>query len=232
MKLKEINRDERPRERLLSKGACSLGNAELLAILLRTGSSRKNVLELAYELMAFSGNLTDLSTMTTEKMREIQGIGQDKAATIAAAFELGRRLVCEGSGNRKIPITMSSQIYSLMIPFMKGLDHEECWIIWLNRSNYILSKEKVSSGGLTSTVIDRNSILRKSLEKKASGIILVHNHPSGNPHPGTTDIKETEMLKKCADTFGISLVDHVIVCNDSWYSFADESISLANEKRI
>lgn len=224
MKLKELNIEERPRERLIAKGSSALGNAELLAILLRTGSGNKNVLEMSHELLAAAGSLTELSAMSIDKMQAIGGIGRNKAATVTAAFELGRRFAAEGSRSPCRAITNASQIFSIMFPVLKGIDHEECWILYLNRANHILYKEKVSIGGLSSTTIDTNSILRKAIEKKADGIILVHNHPSGNPQPGKADVVETERLKKAAETFSISMLDHVIISDSGYYSFADQMI--------
>lgn len=224
MKLKELNIEERPRERLIAKGSAALGNAELLAILLRTGSGNKNVLEMSHELLAAAGSLTELSAMSIDKMQAIGGIGKNKAATVTAAFELGRRFAAEGSRSPCRAITNASQIFSIMFPVLKGIDHEECWILYLNRANHILYKEKVSTGGLSSTTIDTNSILRKAIEKKADGIILVHNHPSGNPQPGKADVVETERLKKAAETFSISMLDHVIISDSGYYSFADQMI--------
>lgn len=224
MKLKELNIEERPSERLIAKGSSALGNAELLAILLRTGSGNKNVLEMSHELLAAAGSLTELSAMSIDKMQAIGGIGKNKAATVTAAFELGRRFAAEGSRSPCRAITNASQIFSIMFPVLKGIDHEECWILYLNRANHILYKEKVSTGGLSSTTIDTNSILRKAIEKKADGIILVHNHPSGNPQPGKADVVETERLKKAAETFSISMLDHVIISDSGYYSFADQMI--------
>ena len=162
--------------------------------------------------------------MSIDKMQTIGGIGKNKAATITAAFELGRRFATEGSRPHCRAITNASQIFSMMLPVLKGIDHEECWILYLNRANHILYKEKVSIGGLSSTTIDTNSILRKAIEKKADGIILVHNHPSGNPQPGRADVVETERLKKAAETFSISMLDHVIISDSGYYSFADQMI--------
>ena len=226
MKLKDINEEERPRERLFTKGAEALSNAELLAILLRTGYGKKNVLEISHELLHNACDLTGLSSMSIDKMMEVPGIGKDKAVTITAAFELGRRLASESSTSPRTPITTSKQVYELMAPILKGLDHEECWILYLNRSNIVIFKEKLTSGGLSSTSIDTNMIMRKALEKRADGLIMTHNHPSGNPHPGQADIKETERLKKASNTFGISLLDHLIIANGCFYSFADEQITM------
>ena len=226
--MKEIVKEERPRERLVRRGAGALGTAELVAILLRTGSGRHNVLEIAHELLARAGDLTGLSSMSVEKMMEIPGIGKDKAAALAAAIELGRRFSSDVSRAGRVAVTQAGQIYNELIPIMRGLDHEECWAVYLNRSNYIIGKERQTSGGLSSTVIDISTIMRKALEKKASGIILVHNHPSGNPYPGASDIKETGKLKKAADTCGISLLDHIIISDGRFYSFADEQMSVAD----
>ena len=225
MKMKELNREERPRERLLSKGAGALSNAELLAILIRTGNGKMNALDTAFEMLSRAGSLTGLSSMSADSMTCIPGIGMDKAATVAAAIELGRRFTAERKDCRKIPVTSPQQIYSLLIPEMKGLDHEECWIVYLNRANYVISAERVSSGGLSSTAIDTSVIMRKALEKKAGGIILSHNHPSGNPNPGAADMRETERLRNAASTFGISLMDHVIIADTCFYSFAEEQVS-------
>ena len=224
MKLKEMNLEDRPRERLVSKGPGALGNAELMAILLRTGGGGLNVLETAQALLASAGSLSGLSAMSLEKMKEIRGIGVDKAVTISAAFELGRRFAGE-KAESPAQVTSAKQIHGIMQPIMKGLDHEECWVFYLNRANRIIFKEKLTTGGQASTVMDTGIIIRKALEKKALGLILCHNHPSGSPIPGNADIRQTEALKKAADTFGISLIDHVIVCDSCYYSFTDEEIS-------
>ena len=224
MKLKDMNLEDRPRERLVSKGPGALGNAELMAILLRTGGGGLNVLETAQALLASAGSLSGLSAMSLEKMKEIRGIGVDKAVTISAAFELGRRFAGE-KAESPAQVTSAKQIHGIMQPIMKGLDHEECWVFYLNRANRIIFKEKLTTGGQASTVMDTGIIIRKALEKKALGLILCHNHPSGSPIPGNADIRQTEALKKAADTFGISLIDHVIVCDSCYYSFTDEEIS-------
>ena len=115
-------------------------------------------------------------------------------------------------------------VFRMMLPFLRGLDHEECWAMFLNRANYVLGKERMSVGGLESTVVDVKAILRRALERKASGVILVHNHPSGSAMPGQADIRQTAVLKKALQTCEIQLVDHVVVAEDSWYSFADERL--------
>ena len=227
MKIKDLSIDERPRERLISKGAESLSNAELLAIILRTGTGKTNVLDMSRELLRMADHsLVTLSSMSHERLMETPGIGQDKAATISAVMELGRRFNSESSNISSISITSPEIIYQLMAPGMKGLDHEECWVIFLNRANYIISKEMVSSGGMSSTIIDVKMILRKILEKKACGIILVHNHPSGNSRPGKADITQTGNLKKALEPFDVSLIDHLVISDDQYYSFADNAVTI------
>ena len=218
MKMKELCQDDRPREKMLSKGKDSLSNAELLAILLRTGTGGQNAVETARSLLQLAGgSLSELSGLSVERMCGIAGIGSGKAATIAAALELGRRAGAEKSGIRKVSVTDAGMVWRMMRTQMKEMRHEECWVIYLNRANYVMARERFSIGGLESTVVDVKMIVRTALEKLASGIILVHNHPSGNPLPGSADIRVTERLKKALDTFDISLVDHVIVCDDRYY---------------
>lgn len=227
MKLKEWNPEERPRERLLKKGAGSLSLSELLAILMRTGTGKQNVVEVARELLQESGgSLTALSAMTPEAMQKVGGIGQGKAVTIAAAFELGRRLMEEGSRFDGVSITHAAMIYQRMLPRLKGLDHEECWAIYLNRAHFVIDQERLSSGGHAETSLHRDALLRHALDKHASFVILVHNHPSGSPRPGKMDIQETAAIKEALSSLGISLLDHIVVCDDRFYSFADERIYL------
>lgn len=222
MRIREFGAEERPREKLLERGAGALTSAELLAILLRSGTPQMNVMDVARELLRISGgSLSGVSALSIDKMSGIKGIGRIKAAGIAAAFEISRRFASEKSELRKVSITSPQMVYDLVMPFLKGLDHEECWILFLNRANYVISKEKLSLGGGDATVIDKKVIARKCLEKGARGIIVVHNHPSGNPYPGNADIQETEGLKKALDSLEISLVDHVVVCDDAFYSFTD-----------
>ena len=219
--------DERPREKLIARGPDALSNAELLAIILRTGVGETNVVDLARNVLLTADNsLVTLSSMSQEKLLDIHGIGKDKASSIAAVLELGRRFTSETSNIRSVSITGPGMIYKFMLPILKGLDHEECWVIFLNRANYILSKEKITTGGMSSTVIDIKMIVRKIIEKKASGIVLIHNHPSGNPRPGKADIRQTETLKKALEPFDVSLIDHIVVADNQFFSFADNSVTI------
>ena len=225
MKIKELYLDERPRERLLKNGADSLSNVELLAILLRAGTKKMNAVELARSLLNDSqGHIGGIAAMSIDRLLGLSGVGPAKAATLAAAFELGRRCAGENMTGSRKTISSPKAVYRLMIPHMKNLTHEECWVLFLNRANHLICKEKMSHGGLEATLIDTKSIICKALEKKASGLILVHNHPSGNPLPGTADITQTRLLKKGLETCDISLLDHVVVAENSYYSFADEDM--------
>lgn len=225
MKMKDMCMDDRPREKMIMNGAASLSNAELLAILLRTGTGRYNAVDTARLLLqSAGGKLRDLSAMSIDKICAVEGIGRTKAVTIAAALEIGRRSCSDDSSIEKLSITSPQMAYRKMLPQMKGLLHEECWILYLNRANYVIAKEKVSSGGLDSTTVDVKMIARRALEKLASGAILLHNHPSGNPTPGNADISLTQKLRKALEFFDISLIDHIVVCDDRYYSFADECI--------
>lgn len=223
MRIKELFRDERPRERLLRHGAGSLSNVELLAVLLRTGNKELNAVELARSLLENSdGKVEAIASMTPDNLLLLKGMGPAKAATLAACFELGRRCAMTEVNTKRKSITSPANVYRLMIPHMRSLDHEECWVMYLNRANHLIKKEMVSSGGLESTIIDCKSIVRLALEKKASGVILIHNHPSGSPLPGTADIQQTQILKKALTMCDISLIDHVVIADRSYYSFADE----------
>ncbi len=218
--------DERPREKMLARGADALSNAELLAILLRTGTGKMNVIDVSREVLkAAGGKLNGIASMSVERLCDIGGIGPTKAVTLAAAFELGRRAAAESIIDSKTAISSSKTVFRMMLPNLKGLDHEECWILFLNRANYLISKEKVSSGGLDSTTLDTKTITRKALEKKATGIIVVHNHPSGSSIPGNADIEATRQLERALRTCDISLLDHVIIAENNYYSFSDEEMN-------
>ena len=232
MRMKELCNDERPREKLLEKGAATLSNAELIAIMLRTGTGKMNAIDLAREVIkGAGGTLNSVSALPLERLCGFSGIGPGKAATLVAAFELGRRAFSEDYDADRQPVSNPRSVFRLMIPHLKGLDHEECWVLFLNRANRLTGKEKMSSGGLEATVMDCKSIVRRALEKKASSVILVHNHPSGNALPGSADIRQTEMLRKALATCDIGLTDHLVIADSSYYSFADEQLTKAGEGR-
>lgn len=225
MKMKELCLDDRPREKMLDKGPSALSNAELLAIMIRTGTGKMNAVDVARTLLQKADErLNEVADMSVEKLCSVCGIGPSKAVSISAAFELGRRCALEMTVREKVAVSSPKTVFRMMLPLLKGLDHEECWVMFLNRANYVLGKERMSVGGLESTVMDVKAILRRALDRKAAGVILVHNHPSGSALPGQADIRQTGILKKALQTCEISLIDHVVIAEDNWYSFADERL--------
>ncbi|MCR4824952.1 MAG: DNA repair protein RadC [Bacteroidales bacterium] len=223
MKIKDLCADERPREKMLARGAGSLSDGELLAVLLRSGSREESALDLARRLLALAGgSLGALFNLPLDKLLSLSGMGPCKAGSVLAAFELGRRFLQEASSVVKTPLVTARQVYNRMIPQLKGLRHEECWILFLNEHNYLLDKMMMSSGGGNSTVIDVRQIIRRALDKGAASLILVHNHPTGNPTPSQADIRQTDGLRKGVGAVGMSLLDHVVVADDSFFSFAED----------
>lgn len=223
MRLKDLCADELPREKMLDKGADALSNVELLAILLRTGRGGQNVIDMARELLkSGDGTLAGLAEMSIEKLCSINGIGPGKAVGIAAAFELGRRAALKSALDSASELTSARKVFSIMQPLTRDLDHEECWVLFLNKACRLIAKEQISSGGLDSTVIDNRMIIRKAMDKKATSVILVHNHPSGSAMPSAADIQQTSSLNRALKMCDISLIDHVIIARDSFYSFSDE----------
>ena len=160
--------------------------------------------------------------MDPSEVMAMDGIGKGRYSSIAAAFELGKRCCLEDPGIDKVPLRDPAAVFKIMLPRLKGLDHEEFWILFLNRANYLIHKELLSLGGLSATVVDTRLVVRKALDKRATGILMVHNHPSGDPRPGQEDIEQTAVMKKAASSFDIRLFDHIIICDDRYFSFADE----------
>ena len=227
MKIKELSEGERPRERLLAYGPESLGTGELIAILLRSGTRGESALDLAQRLLSEAGgSLVQLYRMPLGRLQALRGLGGAKLLPVVAALELGRRFMAEESRMEKIPVVTPAQVFRMMKPVLKGLETEECWVIYLNSARYVISRECVSSGGLDSTIMDVRKIVASALERKAQSLVLVHNHPSGNPRPGSEDIRQTNALRSALSAFSISLLDHVVFCDDRYYSFADEKLYL------
>ncbi|MCQ2174386.1 MAG: DNA repair protein RadC [Bacteroidales bacterium] len=225
MKLKEIDAESRPREKLISRGPEALSNGELLAILLHSGIPGTSVVELSEKLLSLGGGtLKGLFSLGTERMCGLPGVGRAKAAQVQAALELGRRFLYEQSNVRARPIVGPRMVYDRVIPFLKGLDHEQCWILLLNKSNYLVEQRRLTTGGSDSTVIDIKRVVRLALDRNASAIVLVHNHPSGNPRPSRADIDYTDKLHSAASSMDIALLDHVVVCDSVFYSFADDKL--------
>ncbi|MFN4235601.1 MAG: RadC family protein [Bacteroidia bacterium] len=224
LSIKNWAEDDRPREKLLQKGRHALSDAELIAILIGSGSKNLSAVELAQKILHHSGNdLNKLGKLSIKDLMQHKGIGEAKAITIAAALELGRRRKESENSNTKI-IKSSKDAYNFIAPFLKDLSHEEFWAIYLSRNNSILYFNKIGQGGLSATVADIRIILKTAIEHLASNIIICHNHPSGNKNPSKADIELTQKLKQAAGLMDINLIDHIIFTDNSYYSFAEESI--------
>ncbi len=223
--IKDWRLEERPREKMLARGAGALTDAELLAILLRTGSGKRSALDLARELLDLAENsLRRLSNLSADSLSAVRGVGSAKAATLLAAFEAGRRSLMPPK-SENVVITDARSVMEIMAPLMSHLDHEECWVLFLNRANHLIARERLSSGGTSSTTLDVKMIMRRAVEKLSGGIILLHNHPSGNARPSKRDIQETENLKRAASLLEIALLDHIIVAGNRYFSFSEEEFS-------
>lgn len=221
--IKSWPRQDRPREKLLHKGIDSLSDTELLAIIIGSGTQKMNALELSKHIIKDSGDISQVGRLTLEQLMSFKGIGKAKAVNIAAAIEIGRRrqLISEASYPR---IKSSKDAFDILGPLLADLSHEEFWIACLNRANTILCKEKISSGGFHGTVVDPKVIYSRALNKKASSIILYHNHPSGNLHPSKEDLIITKKLKEAGKILDIDVLDHLIIGRTTYYSFMDEGI--------
>lgn len=217
--------EDRPREKMLYKGTTALSDAELLAILIGSGNKDESAVELSRKiLLEAQNNLSLLGKLTVKDLvNKFKGIGPAKAISIVAALELGkRRNLHEISDTEKI--TSSRDVFRLFQPVMADLPHEEFWVLFLNRSNKVISKRRLSQGGVSGTVIDPKLVFKPGLELLASSIILCHNHPSGNNTPSDADIQITKKLKQAGVVLDMSVLDHLIICEGSYYSMADEGI--------
>ena len=215
--------EDRPKEKIFRKGTGSMSDSELLSILIGWGTENKNEISLARELIAAAGgSLTAISKMSISDMMKVPGITKPKAIAISTAFELGRRRLSEEAQD-KAKISTSRDVYDLM-RFIGDLPHEEFWVILLNRANKVIEKVKISQGGIAGTVTDIRVIFKLAIEKLAVAIILSHNHPSGNKAPSEADVKITKKIKDTGDIMDVKLLDHIIVTDGDYYSFADEGL--------
>ncbi|MBY0535069.1 MAG: DNA repair protein RadC [Chitinophagaceae bacterium] len=216
--------DDRPREKLLKSSPSLLSNAELLAILINHGNREKTAIDLAREILVLSNNeLQELGRLSPHDFMKIKGIGEAKAITIAAALELGRRRSSSTTLFKK-SITDSREIATFLKDQLQDLGHEVFSVVFLNRANRIIHYEIISQGGITGTVADPRIILKKALEQEAVSLILCHNHPSGNLRPSKADEMLTQKIKDAGLLMDIRVMDHIIVSQDGYYSFADEGI--------
>jgi DNA repair protein RadC len=219
--IKHWAEEERPREKLLNKGTEALSNAELLAILIGSGSRKESAVGLCKRILESVDNSLDvLGRKSVLDYMQFNGIGEAKALTIVAAMELGRRRKLSEVQNVK-QIKASCDIFDIMQPILADLEHEEIWAVYMNRANRVLNKRLISSGGLVSSVFDVRIVIRHAILMNATVLALCHNHPSGNAKPSHSDKMITDMLKKACGYFDISFIDHLIVAGNNFYSFSD-----------
>jgi DNA repair protein RadC len=216
--------EDRPREKLYQKGTSSLSDAELLAILIGSGIKKRSAVDLGRELLSMvDNNLNSLGKLSISDLTKINGIGNARAITIAAALELGRRRKLAEMPD--IPqIKCSKDVFDLLNPLLSDLAYEEFWILFLNRSNKVINRMKLSQGGISGTVTDVRLVMKKAIEYLASGIIVCHNHPSGNLNPSDSDTRITQKIKEAGNIMDIQLLDHLIISEKDYYSFADNGL--------
>jgi len=214
--------EDRPREKMLLKGKHSLSDAELIAILLGSGTPGESAVALAQRILSsVDQNLHELGKRSLTDLQRFKGIGEAKAITVAAALELGRRR--QLSDLRERPrISCSRDAFNLIAPLLSDLHHEECWVLLLNKANEVMTRERLSTGGMSGTVVDVKMLFKAALDARAAGVIAVHNHPSGSLQPSQADVELTRRLKKGGEVLDLPLLDHLIVSERGYYSFADE----------
>ena len=222
--IKSWSVEDRPREKLLIKGKNSLSKAELVAILIGSGNKDESAVDLSKRILAsVNFSLHELGKLTVKKLTQFNGIGEAKAITIVSALELSRRRRSERALIKK-KIDSSRSVFELMQPIIGELFHEEFWVIYLNSSNKVLMKSFLSKGGITSTSVDLRLILKSALQIGAVGLVLAHNHPSGALRPSSADKSITKKIKQAAEILDIKVVDHLIITENSYFSFADKSL--------
>ncbi len=216
--------EDKPREKLMLKGKSVLSDAELIAILIGSGNRNESAVDLSKRILgSIDNNLNALGKLTIQQLMKFKGIGEAKAISIIAAMELGRRRRTEDVVELT-KITSSQTIFQIMQPIIGELPHEEFWIIYLNNSNKVISKSQLSKGGITGTLVDTRLVFKVALEMGATSLILCHNHPSGTIMPSDADKLITKKLKLAGDSLDVKVLDHLIITETKYYSFADEGI--------
>lgn len=222
--IKNWSEDDRPREKLLNKGKDALSDAELVAILIGSGSRNESAVDLCKRILASANyNLSSLGKLSIKQLMDFKGIGEAKAISIIAALELGRRRRGEEALQQK-KIESSHSVFELMQPIIGELPHEEFWIVYVNNNNKVIHKNQLSKGGITGTLVDVRLVMKTAIEVGATGLLLAHNHPSGTLKPSEADKQITQKLKVAADSLDIKVLDHLIITEKAYFSFADEGI--------
>ena len=224
MSIKLLAEDDRPREKFLLKGRNALSDSELLAIIMGSGSRDESAVQLARKILkSVDNNWHQLSRVSLKDLMKFKGVGEAKAIGISAALEIGRRRSSQEITERP-KITQSSDAYKILHPFLADLSTEEFWAIYLNQSNKVLSKTRLTSGGINQSVVDTRVLFKIALENLATGIIIAHNHPSGSLQPSKEDINITKQINEAGKILQIKLLDHLIITQQAYLSFADESL--------
>lgn len=222
--IRNWSEDDKPREKLMLKGKSALSDAELIAILIGSGSRNESAVDLSKRILgSVQNNLNALGKLSMAQLMQFKGIGEAKAISIMASMELGRRRRAE-EAQELDKITSSKSVFEIMQPIIGELPHEEFWILYLNNSNKVISKAQMSVGGITGTLVDVRLVFKMALEKCATALILCHNHPSGTLIPSDADKQLTKKLKTAGDSLDIKVLDHLIVTERNYFSFADEGI--------
>lgn len=224
MKVKELPLDDRPREKLILRGPQSLSDAELLAILLRTGTKGKSVILIAQELLLKEKNLANLSTKSVAALIKNNGIGKDKAATLSAAFEIAKRILHQHKYENIKKITSPEEVADIFIPILKDEIKEKFLVVCLNRSNSIITTETITTGTIDSSVVHPREVFKVAIDNNAVSIIVIHNHPSGNPEPSNEDISITKRLVEAGKILNIPVFDHLIIAGSTYTSFVERRL--------
>ena len=223
LKIQDWAKEDRPREKLINIGSASMSNVELLAILIRTGTQYTSAIDLAQHILkTHDHNLNELAKRSIKGLLQFKGIGEAKAVTIVSALELGSRRVHTLDTTKKIHSSLHA--YQTIKSKFTGKIIEEFWTILLNRNNHVIKLHQISKGGLAKTIVDPKTVFKYALEYNATGLILAHNHPSGNTKPSQEDINLTKKLEKGAQMLDINILDHLIITDNKYLSFADEGM--------
>lgn len=224
LNIKSLAEEDRPREKLVSIGRQNLSDAELLAIILGSGNKNETAVQLAHRILnEYQNNINLVAKLSLNDLKKFKGIGLVKAINIAASFEFGRRRI-DSEIIERFKITSSKQAYQIFKKYLSDLSHEEFWILILNRANELIKKENLSKGGISGTVVDIRLICKSVIENNASGIVIAHNHPSGQLNPSIQDKEITAKLKTALQLFDVSLIDHLIIGDQNYFSFADNGL--------
>lgn len=222
--IKSLSEDDRPREKLAALGRQNLSDAELIGIILGSGNKNETAVQLAQRMLSENqNNINKLAKLSLAELKKFKGVGEAKAVNIAAAFELGRRRT-EVETIQRVKITSSHVAYQILQKRLSDLPHEEFWVLILNRANQVIKEEYLSKGGISGTVVDVRLVCKSAIENNASSLVIAHNHPSGQLLPSEQDKKITKKLNEALQTFEISLLDHLIIGDQNYYSFADEGL--------